>query len=156
MRSPYIKVVLVSILHQWVLKSEFLFIFLVGLNWQGNKTKNQEGKKGRDWWRSSGETGIPGAFSSLAVWYCLACCIRCLACITSYLLKWLLLSLYKQLWICHAVLFSVHIPSWYHVFALHQSIDCQYHAWMSSEERILLPFLVGFTWQFKINKAEGS
>ena len=44
MRSPYIKVVLVSILHQWVLKSEFLFIFLVGLTWQGNTIKKEEGK----------------------------------------------------------------------------------------------------------------
>ena len=66
----------------------------------------------------------------------------CLACIASYLLEWFLLSLHKQLWTCHAVLFFVHIPSWYHVFALHQSSDCQYHAWMSSEERILLLFLV--------------
>ena len=31
----------------------------------------------------------------------------CLACIASYLLEWFLLSLHKQLWICHAVLFFI-------------------------------------------------
>ena len=65
----------------------------------------------------------------------------CLACIASYVLKLLMRSLHKQLWICHAVLFFVHIPSWYHVFALHQSSDCRYHARMSSEEWIYCFFL---------------
>ena len=37
----------------------------------------------------------------------------CLACIASCLLEWFLLSLHKQLWTCHVVLFFVHIPSWY-------------------------------------------
>ena len=44
MRSPYIKVVIIIILHHWVLKSDFLFIFLVGLTWQGNTIKKEEGK----------------------------------------------------------------------------------------------------------------
>ena len=82
--------------------------------------------------------------------------IWCLACSASNLLKCILLS-YHIIGV-NMSRYPVfrHIPSSYHVFAFHPSSVRQYHAWMSSEERIVFLFIIGLTSQCKINTAEGN
>ena len=84
------------------------------------------------------------------------CTFHMVSCSVSNLLKCLLLSYHIIGVNMPSRPFFVHIPSSYHDFAFHQSSVRQYHAWMSSEERMIFLFLVGMTSQCKINKAEGN
>ena len=110
------KVVFVSITHQWVLKSKFYSFFLwVWLD----KAKSEKKDEGTKWWWSSRATEtddlcrfscysycsasskphlpystIPGACFNFALPNVVACCIWFLACIASNLVKLHLLTLH--------------------------------------------------------------
>ena len=101
--------------------------------WQGKIWKDE----GTEWWWSSGATETddlyrfscysycsasskshppysttPGACSKMAVWYWVACCIWCLACIAPNLLNCISLAYTLYMWIWHAFLFLyiLHLP----------------------------------------------
>ena len=117
--------------------------------WQG-KIKKDEGTK---WWWSSGATKtddlyrfsyysycsasskshLPysttsGACSNMAVWYLVACCIWCLACIAPNLLNCISLAYILYMWIWHAFRFLVHTTSAYHTMFLHETTLLVYSA----------------------------
>ena len=153
---PYIKVVFVSIKHQRIWKCEFYFFSCV-FTWRGKIWKDE----GTEWWWSSGATKTddlyrlycysycgasskshlpysttPGTCSNIAVWYLVACCIWCLACIAPNLLNCISLAYTLYMWIWHAFLFLVHTTCTYHTMFLHQTTVLVYPASIAYDETV--------------------
>ena len=120
---PFIRVVFVSIMHEWVLKSEFYSFFLsvwlhnaksiqlkeISLavddggpleklkqsvttdstppSYQQDSQDNTrlDSQRSCRWWTHLPYSTITGACSNLALLYVVACCVWCLACISSNL-----------------------------------------------------------------------
>ena len=152
---PYIKVVFVSIMHQFW-KCEFHSFFLcVYLTRQSLKGRMHSMMvvlwSNRNRWSlqillllllqckfqiSSPYSTTAGACSNMAVWYLIACCIWCLACIASNLLNCISLAYTLYMWIWHAFLFLVHTTSAYHTMFLHQTTVLVYPASIAYDETV--------------------
>jgi hypothetical protein len=153
---PYIKVVFVSIMHQRSWKCEFHSFFLCVYLTRQNLKGRRHGMmvalwSNRNRWSlrfscysycsASSKSHLPysttpGACSNMAVWYLVACCIWCLACIAPNLLNCISLAYTLYMWIWHAFLFLLHTTSAYHTMFLHQTTVLVYPASIAYDETV--------------------
>ena len=154
---PYIKVLFVGIMHQRIWKCEFHSFFLCVYLTRQNLKGRSHGMmvvlwSNRNRWSlqillllllqckfqiSSPLLHNPGACSNMAVWYLVACCIWCLACIAPKLLNYISLAYTLYMWIWHAFLFLVHTISVYHTMFLHQTTVLVYPASIAYDETVM-------------------
>ena len=159
---PYIKVVFVSIMHQRIWKCEFhsffLCVYLTRQNLKGGRHRMMVvlwSNLNRWFCRfscysycsASSKSHLPysttqGACSNMAMWYLVACCIWCLACIAPNLLNCISLVYTLYMWIWHAFLFfgTYYICLSHHVLTSNycSCVSCIYRLWWDSHARGLV------------------